>query len=221
MLTPDLHARLFELSTALLVDARLRLGLTERHLDSGIRPVVPFSRMAGVAVTVRLEVAADEDSADLSQYAQTLASSNGPAAKIVVVQIPQALHTYGIFGEGAATIARINGFTGALIEGAARDSHELKDMEFPAFSRTIAPGYIVGKARAVAVGEPVVVGGTTIYPDDVILGDNDGVVVIRPDELDAVIDRGEAIKRWEHEVHGHLAKGLTGAQATEIVGPMP
>lgn len=221
MLTPELRERLLELSTALLVDARLRLGLTEHHLDPGIRPVVPFSRMAGVAVTVRLEVASNEASADLSLYAQTLASGNGAAAKIVVVQIPQPLHAYGIFGEGAATTARINGFTGALIEGAARDSHELKDMGFPAFSRTLAPGYIVRKAKAVCAGEPVVVGGTTIYPDDAILGDNDGVVVIRPDELDAVIDRAEAIKRWENEIHGHLAKGLTGAQAIEIVGPVP
>jgi regulator of RNase E activity RraA len=57
MIDADLLNTLSSLSTPLLVDARLRLGLPEGDLDPGIRPVVPFSRMVGTAVTVRLEAA--------------------------------------------------------------------------------------------------------------------------------------------------------------------
>ena len=132
-------------------------------------------------------------------------------------------YTYlgGIFGGGAATMARAHGFVGALIEGAVRDSHDLREMKFPAFSRTVCPGYIVSKVSAVALNDPVTIGGRTIRGDDAIVGDNDGVVVIGPDELDEVIARAFAIEEWEHRMHALQAKGATVADAIDSAGPMP
>ena len=110
---------------------------------------------------------------------------------------------------------------GALIDGAVRDTQELKEIEFPAFSRTIAPGYIVGKATAVSVGEPLVIGGRTIHEGDAIMGDNDGLILIRPDELTEVVARAEAIKDWEARVHGAVAKGSSHEEILKIAGEMP
>lgn len=220
MLDPALRHRLESLSPALLADARVRLKLAESHLDPGIRPVAPFSSMIGTAVTVELEAVEDESSADLTPMLDAYQDQTQPGS-IMVIQIPAVLHGYGIFGEGAATLARRHGFAGALIEGAVRDTPDLRRMEFPAYSRTIAPGYIVGKSKVAAAGQAVQVGGRTIHQGDAIVADNDGVIVIRPAELEAVISRAEAIKDWEQRAHQALSDGCGYQEIVRRAGPMP
>lgn len=221
MLESEVRDALLSLSTPLLADARSRLGLPQGHLGHGIRPVVPFSTMVGSAVTVRLEVAARKDSADLTPLIAAYESQSEVSASIIVIQVPVELHDRGIFGEGAATMARQHGYVGALVEGAVRDTHDLMAMEFPVFSRRVTPGYIMGMASAVAVGEPVLVGGRTIHQGDVIVGDNDGVIVIRPDELNDVTARAQAVRDWEHRFLSLLAAGTPYGDIEGIVGPMP
>lgn len=221
MLSSQLHEKLVSLSTPLLVDARVRLGLSESHLDPGIRPVVPFTRMAGTAVTVRLEMATDESSADLTLLTDTYESQSPESYSIIAIQVPEELSGHGIVGEGATTLARAHGFVGALIEGTARDSHDLRKMNFPVFSRLIAPGYIVGKASAVAANEPVAIGGRTVNPGDIIVGDNDGAIVIRPGELGDIVAKAQAIKEWEHRILPALAAGQSTKEALAAAGPMP
>jgi 4-hydroxy-4-methyl-2-oxoglutarate aldolase len=221
MIDTQLRQRLVSLSTPLLADARYRLGLPETHLDGSIRPAVPFTRMAGVAVTVRLETAKDEASADLGAMIRAFEAQTKGSSSIMVIQVPEELHNQGIFGEGSATLGRKHGFVGALIDGAVRDTQELKEIEFPTFSRTIAPGYIVGKATAVEAGEPLEIGGRTIHEGDAIMGDNDGLILIRPDELAEVVARAEAIKDWEARVHGAVAQGSSHEEIMKVAGEMP
>lgn len=220
MLSPELSQRLANLSTALLADARVRLKLPESHLDPGIRPVVPFTAMVGTAVTAELETVEDEAAADLTPLLDAYQAQSRPGS-IIVIEIPRELHGHGIFGEGAATLARRHGFAGALIEGAVRDTPDLARMEFPAWSRTVAPGYIVGKSRVAAAGRPVRVGGRTIHPGDIVAADNDGVIVIRPGESEAVIARAEAIKEWEQRVHQASSDGADYREVLRRAGPMP
>lgn len=221
MLSSQQYEALQGLSTPLLADARVRLGLLESHLDPGIRPVVPFTRMVGTAVTVRLEMAPDKSSGDLSLLRDTYASQAPGSFSIIVIQVPEQLHRYGIVGEGAATHARIHGIGGALIEGAARDSHDLRDMEFPVFCRNVSPGYIMGKVNAVPANDPVAVGGRTIHSGDVVMCDNDGVIIVPWNEIGDVMDRAEAIMRWEHQVHSAVAAGQTSEKVVAAAGPMP
>ena len=220
MLSPEMRQRLANLSPALLADARVRLKLPESHLDPGIRPVVPFTTMIGTAVTVELEAVKDEASADLTPMLDAYQAQSRPGA-IMVIQVPRSLHGHGIFGDGAAALARRHGFVGTLIEGAVRDTPDLARIEFPVWSRTVAPGYIVGKARVAAAGQAVQVGGRTIHPGDAIAADNDGVMVIRPDELEAVIARAEAIRDWEQRVHQAYDDGADYQEVLRRAGPMP
>ena len=221
VLKPEMQEELLSLSTPMLVDAKAVLGLPESHLDPGIRPTVPFTKMVGTALTVRIEAAPDAASADLTAYLQACESDSESCCRILVMQVPVELHSWGIFGEGSATLARCHGFVGALIDGAVRDTEELRAMGFPVFSRTISPGYIVGMATAVAPGEPLEVGGRTIHSGDVIVADNDGVIVLRPGELTPVVERARAIKEWEHRFHGMLAEGKGYEETAKLAGPMP
>jgi len=87
-------------------------------------------------------------------------------------------------------------------------------MDFPAFSQTIAPGYICGKVEAVSCGEPVGVGRVTIEAGGIIFGDNDGVVIVDPPDLDAVLEKAQAIRRWEHKVHRLVAQGCSSDETS-------
>ena len=221
MLTEDKREELLRLSTPLAVDAMDRLGLPESVLDPAIRPAVPFARMVGTAVTVLLKSQPDPQKTDLGIYSRAFEAGGEVCSPIIVVEVPKAHHHQAIFGEGAATSARRNGFVGALIDGAVRDTHDLRRMDYPAFSRTIAPGYICGKVEAVSSGEPVRIGGAMIEAGDIVFGDNDGVMTIKPAHLEAVVERAGAIKRWEHTVHESIAGGSSTEEALARAGQMP
>lgn len=218
---PDSKNRdlLESLPTPFLIDAMSAEGLPQRLLDYGIRPVTAFSKMVGVAATVKLGMAADEASSDLMELENVYRSESESSNRIIVIEVPNELHAFGIVGDGAATMARRNGFVGALVEGAVRDTHALKEMEFPAFSRTISPGFIMGKASIASVGEPVLVGGQTIHEGDVIAADNDGVVVIRGNELYRVVTRASAINEREERGKQLVAEGRSWKEVEDILGP--
>tara|TARA_B100001013_G_scaffold146714_1_gene86806 strand:+ start:130 stop:792 length:663 start_codon:yes stop_codon:yes gene_type:complete len=220
MLCSKLRERLQALSPALLADARSRLELPEKHLDPNIRPFTPFISMIGTAVTVKLGIAENKASADLTRMLEAYESQTETGV-IMVIEVPTALHSYGIFGDGAATIARKHGFLGVLVEGAVRDTPDLQKMDFPAFSRTIAPGYIIGKASVLDTHGPVMVGGQTIDQGDVIVADNDGVIVIPPQELEKNISHAESIKQWEEQVHKLYEEGGSSKDIATQVGPLP
>ena len=65
------------------------------------------------------------------------------------------------------------------------------------------------------------VGGQVIHPADVIVADNDGVIVIRPAELEEVLTRAEAIKDWEQRAHQFIINGGNHQDMIGQVGPMP
>ncbi len=210
---------LSSLPTPFLIDAMCGEGMSQRNLDVGIRPSIEFSKMVGSSTTVKLKLAEDEASSDLMKMEDVYRTKSESPSRIIVIEVPPELHGFGIVGDGAATLARMNGFVGALVEGAIRDTHALKEMGFPAFSRTISPGSIMGKASIASVGEPVLVGGQTIYEGDVIAADNDGVVVIRESELDRLVIRASAISEREEQGNRLVAEGKTWAEAEEILGP--
>lgn len=207
MLTSQLCRVLNEFSTAILADARSRLGLPSRIVDSAIRPIVPFSRMVGAAVTIKFQSRSDPKQADLEPYRQLLIHPGDVCAPICVIEVPVEHHCQGVFGEGAAIRARRAEYGGALVDGAVRDTEALRDIDFVVFSRTIAPGYICNDVDIAAIGEPVEIGGVLIQAGDVIVGDNDGVIVIDPTELDLVMKKAGEIKSWENERFAAIRAG--------------
>ena len=210
---------LLSLPTPFLIDAMCDEGLPERLLDVGIRPATAFSTMVGSASTVRLGLIGDEGTSELMNIGNVYGAASESPGKIIVIQVPNALHAHGIVGDGAATLATQNGFVGALVEGAVRDTHALRDMGFPAFSRTISPGSINGKASFASAGEPVVIGGQTIHEGDIIAADNDGVVVIRSGDLDRIVTRASAIFEWEEQGNRMVSDGKSWGDVEALLGP--
>jgi 4-hydroxy-4-methyl-2-oxoglutarate aldolase len=95
----------------------------------------------------------------------------------VLVVATNSPSTDGLFGELFATALAHRGVRGVVLGCGVRDVAELREMGFPAWSRAVSAQGSV-KATAGAVNVPVVLGGQTICPGDVVVADDDGVAVV-------------------------------------------
>jgi 4-hydroxy-4-methyl-2-oxoglutarate aldolase len=95
----------------------------------------------------------------------------------VLVVATNSPSTDGLFGELFATALAARGVRGVVLGCGVRDVAELREMGFPAWSRAVSAQGSV-KATAGAVNVPVVLGGQTIHPGDVVVADDDGVAVV-------------------------------------------
>ena len=74
------------------------------------------------------------------------------------------------------------GIAGVVIDGAVRDSAEIDEMDFPVFSLGTNPNGPT-KLAAGRIGHPVSVGGVTVRPGDLVVGDADGVVIVEREKV--------------------------------------
>ena len=99
------------------------------------------------------------------------------------------------------------GYAGCIIEGALRDTDDLKKMGFQAYSRSIHPEYVFGIMEGVSFNQPVNVGGVVISAGDIIVGDNDGVVAIPHADLQRVLRAANEILEQEKQILREIDEG--------------
>lgn len=169
------------------------------YVDRAIAPMDRASRMAGTAYTV------DGRAGDnlVIHYAISRASPGD----VVVVDYKGYMRAAAI-GDLMVFGAQVRGLAGIVIDGATRDAAQIIELGLPVFSRGLC---ITGpsKAQGGEVGVPVVVGGCTIRPGDIVVGDSDGLVVIPSGELDATLRAAEERDAREAGIRDQLAKGAT------------
>src|SRR5690606_22642629 len=94
---------------------------------------------------------------------------------VLVVHVSDK-YDHGYWGEIMSTAAQVRGLGGLVIDGCVRDSTLLRSMTFPVFSRGLC---IRGTGKDFGargwVNYPLMIGGVTIQPGDLICGDEDGV----------------------------------------------
>lgn len=174
-------------------------------MDSGIKPLDPKSHMLGRAVTVRCQ-----PGDNLAIHQGIYAAKPGDVLVCDLHGCDQAGH----FGDIMALACKVRGLAGVVLDGSCRDVEDIRDMGFPVFSRGINPSGTV-KASLGEVNVPVVCGGVTVCPGDMILGDCDGVVVVPQEQEDEVFAKAEA----KYEKEKHLVELLLSGKTTlEIYG---
>lgn len=192
--------RLKGVQTGHAVDAMFGRG----GMACEIKPVDPArAQFVGVAITA--ETGPSDNLAILAAIAVAkpgdclIAASDGFSGAAVV-------------GDNVCWLARNAGLTAIVVDGMARDSDGILGVGLPTFARGITPNSCV-RAGPGRVGFAVVAGGVTVASGDVIVGDRDGVVVIPQADLDAVLDRLDAIRVAEVAVQKRIAAGLTQLDA--------
>ena len=132
-----------------------------------------------------------------------------PGDALVVVTTSES--TDGMFGELLATSCRAQGISGLVIDAGVRDVADLTAMDFPVWAKAISAQGTV-KASPGSVNIEVVCAGVMVRPGDVIVGDQDGVVVVKREEAPEVARLGAARIAKEETSRLRLRAGELGVE---------
>jgi 4-hydroxy-4-methyl-2-oxoglutarate aldolase len=173
------------------------------YLGADITPIQEGVRIAGNAVTVLVH-----PSDNIMIHAAVELCTEGDIL-VVATTAPNHPSPHGIFGDLLATSLQVHGVRGLVIDTGVRDTHDLRTMGFPVWSRYVScQGPI--KANPGSVNVPVTIGGAIINPGDVICADDDGVVVVARTEADWALEQSKARLAKEATTRQRLADGELG-----------
>jgi 4-hydroxy-4-methyl-2-oxoglutarate aldolase len=193
---PELIETLGRQGVATIHEAQGRAGLMRPYM----RPIYPSARMAASAVTVSCQ-----PGDNLMIHAAIEVCRPGDA--LVVATTSES--TDGMFGELLATSCRAHGIVGLVIDAGVRDVADLTEMDFPVWSKAVSAQGTV-KASPGSVNVEIVCAGAPVRPGDVIVGDQDGVVVVKRETAAEIAHLGAARIEKEEKSRERLKAGELG-----------
>jgi len=126
-----------------------------------------------------------------------------------VIVAATAGHTgCAIVGDLVLGMARNGGAIGFVTDGCVRDVPGIRAVGLPCFCVGVTPNSPAREGPG-AVGFPIVLGGVAIATGDVVIGDQDGVVVVPFDRIDAVIARLDAVRAAEADMEAQVRGPVT------------
>ncbi|HPU62349.1 MAG: 4-carboxy-4-hydroxy-2-oxoadipate aldolase/oxaloacetate decarboxylase [Bacillota bacterium] len=202
--SPDIIAGYRELSSATVHEASGRKGA----VDPAIKPISRRVKICGPAFTVQC---APGDNLMLHKALEKAQPGD------VIVASVGGQPEYGYWGSLMAVSAMARGLGGLAIDGCVRDSEEIISMGFPVFSRGFA---IRGTAKATlgTINYPTVFGGVMVNPGDIVIGDDDGIVVVALNEAEEVLEKSIRRKQMEEEKAKVLASGVSSVEYNKLDG---
>lgn len=187
-------------SVATLTTCLFKRGF-RNQLIYNVAPINPeYSRMAGPAFTLRT-IPAREDLATPAilsdrKYPGRAAFEACPAGHVLVIDCRQDGRS-AAGGDILVTRLKVRGVEGIVTDGGFRDCGEISDLEYPAFQSQPAPPISLLHHHAIDMQVPIACGGAPVFPGDIVVGDEDGVVVV-PAHLAAEIAK-EATEQTAYE----------------------
>jgi regulator of RNase E activity RraA len=116
------------------------------------------------------------------------------------------------------TAMSVRGFAGAVIDGGVRDTRYLQHIGFPVYARGIVPSTSVGHYRFGGSNIPVTCDGVHVEPNDIIVADNDGVVVVPRARAADVLKLAQELDFKEHSMIPYIEKYKSIVKAVEQFG---
>ncbi len=222
---PEKHLddSLFELSkqasTATISGMLQRRGFRFVYMAQVV-PLKPGTVVVGRAYTLRYIPRREDLSSrgpERYNYAEHVAIESVGPGDVLVIDARSNTNA-GVFGDRLVTRMQYRGAVGLVTDGAIRDVPYLKDMDFPIFVR--APhGYAHGAEHwAMDVQLPISCGNVAVFPGDLVMGDDDGVVIVPQAMAEDVIKEAIAEEEEETFTRELLEKGYS---VNDLHGTLP
>jgi len=188
-------SRFAEFDPATLYESAGKRGM----VDPTIRPAWQGAKICGAALTVECPPGDNL----MLHHAVAIASPGD----VIVAKLGSYMLT-GAWGEILTAAAQTRGVVGVVVDGAVRDIEAIAKRQFPIFSRGLAIGACT-KERFGSLNQPLIFGGVEVHPRDIIVGDSDGLVVIKQKDADEVYEQSVRRRDRELEIIAQLAHGVT------------
>lgn len=196
--------------TGSISDVLDTLGINGAIPASHLMPLLPTSKIAGTAITLRSiperkTVTKGLMDKDYIRMATRDTHYLAEPGDILVADFGGNLEVSNMGGQSVA-VAQSRGVVGAIVNGAVRDVPSFRKRNFPAWCRGTTP--ITGKCRmqAVEINGPVTVFDTLVEPGDLIVADDSGVCVIPADKVDFVLEKCKSIIKEEETMRELIDK---------------
>jgi regulator of RNase E activity RraA len=185
--------------SCVVADSQERAGV----MHSAIKPTTDV-RFVGVALTVKLYPGDLVDCLDALKVAGE--------GDVIVVDACGDTET-SIWGGLMAGLCQQKGVVGAVVDGAIRDTDEIKALGFPICTRAIVPrsthSPYSGRMEPIEVNVPITCGGVPVNPGDIVLADEIGVVVVPHEEAGEVLERAREQAANEEKTRKRIQEGKT------------
>ena len=208
----DLPAQISPERIALLLRAEpATIGhvLHTGFMDIGLRGLLPDRRIAGTAVTVR----APGPDCTMVHYAL---GQVRPGDVLVIDRCGD--HRHAATGGAVAYAARKAGVAGIVLDGVVSDIGELRQYGVPVWARGLSTVTTKHMDLGGEFCTPISCGGVSVCPGDAILADENGVLVLRPDQIETAARTAIAMQEAEKDLRRRLDAGeklpdISGATA--------
>jgi regulator of RNase E activity RraA len=209
-LKPETRDKLKAVSTATLATALYKRGFRGQFVQD-VRPLSPLEEsMVGEAFTLRY-MPAREDLNRLEVFRdrahpQRKAVEECPPGAVLVMDSrkdPRAASAGGIL------VSRLmaRGVAGAVTDGGFRDSAEIASLGFPAFHQRPSAPTNLTLHQAIDIDVPIGCGDAPVFPGDVVVGDNDGVVILPAHLADELAAEAAEMTAYEDFVTEEVRRG--------------
>ena len=200
----DFWVKAQSLSTAEISDALDALRLPGSVV--GIQRMAGPAKIFGKAFTVRFTPVDTTQPGTVGEYLDDVLEG-----AVIVLDNARRLDCT-VWGGIMSTIAKHRGIAGTVVNGVCRDTSEADAVGYPLYAagRFMRTGK--DRVQAETVGEAVTLGDVRVAPGDLIVGDQDGLLVVPADKIQQVLERAMQIQETEKKI---LEAGLTGMPLTE------
>jgi regulator of RNase E activity RraA len=206
--TAEIIEKYKRMDTTSISDALDRLGIKGGCL--GIVPMVAGVKIAGPAFTVRYRPCGTEKG--------TIGDFMDDAAPGQVFVLDNGGRPFTIWGDIMTVYAQKLGIAGTVIDGNCRDIPRILDEKYPIFTR--GRFMVTGKDRVEVDGIniPVSISDVKVRPNDIVVGDDTGIVIVPMDRAEEVLAAAREIEAKEQEIFDLLDKGMTLREARVKMG---
>jgi len=200
---------------ASVADAIEQLYGQKTYMSHKMRPL-STAKFAGPAVTVLMKKEEHKEGAAVSS-GMLEAIDRAPAGSVYVMKLEEGDDIAGIGGL-MATAMKIRGFAGAVIDAAVRDLPQIKKIQFPVYSTGVAPSTSVNHYRFAGSNIPITCAGAVVKPNDIIVADEDGVVVVPREHAADILKRAQELDDTEHRTLPLIEKLRSITEAVKKLG---